>query len=77
MKKQITEIRGQDSRELVGRVAELQKEQFELRFRGAAERVAKTSRFREIRRTIARIRMVLAERERGAAGQAAAGGKQQ
>lgn len=64
MKKQITEIRGVDSRELRGRLAELQKEQFQLRFRGASEKVTKTSRFQEIRRTIARIHMVLAERDR-------------
>ena len=73
MKKQITEIRGQDSRELRGRLTELQKEQFELRFRGAAEKLTKTSRFREIRRTIARIRMVLAERERSEQGKTTQG----
>lgn len=65
MKKQIQEIRGLDSRELRGRVAELEKERFELRLRGSAEKLTRSSRFREIRRTIARIKMVLGERERG------------
>jgi len=64
MRKAITEVRGMDSRELRGRLAELRKEQFDLRFHGAAEQVAKTARFKDIRRTIARITMVLAERER-------------
>ena len=72
MKKAITEIRGMDSRELRGKLAELRKEQFDLRFRGAAE-TGRTARFKDVRRTIARITFVLAERERS---EAAAGGKQ-
>ena len=62
MKKAITEVRGMDTRELRGKLAELRKEQFDLRFRGAAETGGKTSRFKDVRRTIARISMVLAER---------------
>ncbi len=63
MGKAIAEIRGVDSRELHGRLAELRKEQFNLRFHGATESVARTSRHREIRRSVARILMVLHERD--------------
>lgn len=69
MSKAIAEIRGVDSRELHGKLAELRKEQFNLRFHGSQEQAARTSRHREIRRTIARIMMVL--QERGPAGEAA------
>lgn len=64
MKKAITEIRGEDTKELKAKLNDLRKEQFNLRFRGAAEAGAKTTRNREIRRTIARIMMVLGERVR-------------
>ena len=67
MKKAITEIRGDDTAELKAKLNDLRKEQFELRFRGTADEVRKTSRHREVRRTIARILMVLGERERAAA----------
>jgi large subunit ribosomal protein L29 len=63
----LTEIRGKDSRALLLDVEALRKESFELRFRGAAEEVAHTSRFREIRRTIARIQTVLRQRDLEAA----------
>lgn len=62
MKKAITEIRGHDTAELKAKLGDLRKEQFGLRFRGSAEEVAKTTRHREVRRTIARILMVLGER---------------
>ncbi|MGE3172910.1 MAG: 50S ribosomal protein L29 [Planctomycetota bacterium] len=69
MSKAIAEIRGVDSHELEGQLAELRKEQFTLRFHGATETVARTSRAREIRRTIARILTVLHERGAAAGGQ--------
>lgn len=59
----LSEIRGKDSRELLLDLQALEKERFGMRFRAASEEVAKTSRFREIRRTIARIKTVLRERE--------------
>ncbi len=76
MSKAIADIRGVDTHDLEGRLADLRKEQFTQRFHGATESVARTSRHREIRRAIARIMTVLAER--GAAAKAAtpAGGKQ-
>jgi large subunit ribosomal protein L29 len=67
MNKAITEIRGLDSKELRSKLQDLRKEQFGLRFRGSPEEVKKTTRHSEVRRTIARILMVLGERDRGAA----------
>lgn len=58
-----SEIRGKDSRELKLEVQAMRKELFELRFRGAAEEISDTSRFRNLRRDIARIQTVLRERE--------------
>jgi len=72
MGKVIAEIRGVDSRELRGRLAELRKEQFTLRFHGVTEQDAHTSRHRQIRRSIARILTVLHERSQ-AEGQAGGG----
>ena len=59
----VSEMRGKDSRELRLDLQGLQKELFGMRFRAASEEVAKTARFRDIRRTIARINTVLRERE--------------
>jgi large subunit ribosomal protein L29 len=72
MKKLITEIRGDDSAELKAKLGDLRKEQFELRFRGSGDDPRKTSRHREVRRTIARIMMVLGERDRAGATKAEA-----
>jgi len=66
MNKAITEIRGQDTAELKANLSDLRKEQFKLRFHGSADEVAKTTRHREVRRTIARIMMVLGDRARAA-----------
>jgi len=60
----IGEIRGRDSRELKLDLQALQKEFFELKFKGATEVVAKTARFRQIRRERAQILTVLGERAR-------------
>jgi len=59
----ISEMRGKDSRELSLDLHELRKEAFNMRFRAASEEVAKTARFKEIRRTVARIKTVLRQRE--------------
>ena len=74
----VSEMRGKDSRELQLDLNSLRKEVFNMRFRAASEEVAKTARFRDIRRTVARIKTVLREREiadaKKAAEQAAAQG---
>lgn len=59
----IADIRGKDSRELRLDVQELRKELFDLRLRAAAEEIANSSRFREIRRSVAQINTVLRQRE--------------
>lgn len=65
MNKAIEEIRGQDTADLKGKLAELRKEQFELRFRGAGEG-SSAGRARNVRRSIARIMTILGERDRNA-----------
>lgn len=75
MNKAITEIRGEDTAELNAKLNDLRKEQFNLRFRGSSESGAKTTRGREVRRTIARILMVLGDRAR--AGDKKPGGNKQ
>ena len=72
MNKAITDIRGMDTAELQAKLQDLHKEQFGLKFHSAPEQVARTSRHREIRRTIARITMVLGERASGATAVASA-----
>lgn len=64
---ELSEIRGRDDRQLRLDLQELRKEHFTLRFRGFSEGVANTSRFRHIKRSVARILTVLGERERAAA----------
>jgi large subunit ribosomal protein L29 len=53
--------------QLVEQLAELKREQFNLRFQAATNQIEKPSRIREVRRTIARIRTLLGERSRAAA----------
>ena len=48
-------------------LAELKREQFNLRFQAATNQIEKPSRVREVRRTIARIRTLQNERSRAAA----------
>ena len=48
-------------------LAELKKEQFNLRFQAATGQLEKASRVREVRRTIARIRTLQNERGRASA----------
>jgi large subunit ribosomal protein L29 len=59
----LTDIRGKDSRELRLDIRTLRTEAFKLAFRSSTEDVVNPSRHREIRRTIARIRTILRERE--------------
>ena len=59
----IKEIRGEDSPELVKTLQDLKKEQFLLTFRASSENVTNPARHRQIRRTIARIKTILGERE--------------
>ena len=58
------ELRAVSDDQLVDRLAELKREQFNLRFQAATNQIEKPSRIREVRRTIARIRTLQSERAR-------------
>ena len=61
------ELTKQSDDQLVDQLAELKREQFNLRFQAATNQIEKPSRVREVRRTIARIRTLQNERARAAA----------
>ena len=62
----IDDLKTQTDDQLVDRLAELKREQFNLRFQAATNQIEKPSRVREVRRTIARIRTLQSERLRAA-----------
>ena len=59
----INEIRELTTEELNKKLEELKEELFNLRFASATGNLEKPSRIKEIRKTIARIKMVIRERE--------------
>ena len=59
----LKDIRGKDTDELKLDVLTLKKEQFQLSFRSSTEDLTNPARKRQIRRTIARIKTILRERE--------------
>ena len=61
------ELRAKNSEELEGRLGDLQKERFNLRFRKASGQLEDTAQFRRVRREIARIKTILHQRSDGAA----------
>jgi large subunit ribosomal protein L29 len=56
-----SEVRGKRGDELREQLLQLKKEQFNLRFQKATGQLENTSRVREVRRDIARIKTILAE----------------
>jgi large subunit ribosomal protein L29 len=64
------ELTTQSDDQLVDQLAELKREQFNLRFQAATNQIEKPSRVREVRRTIAKIRTLQNERARAAKAQA-------
>lgn len=60
----IAEVRGQDTAALDDEILKLRREAFRLRMQSATGQSVASSRVREIRRTIARIKTVLGERRR-------------
>jgi large subunit ribosomal protein L29 len=62
------EVRAMSPDQLSEKLANLKKEQFNLRFQKATGQLENTSRVRAVRRDIARIRTVQAQRRAGAAG---------
>ena len=64
--KKMEEIRQQSSENLLKQVDELKKELFDLRFQQATGNLENPARIREIRKTSARIKTVLTERQNNA-----------
>ena len=60
------ELKNQTDDQLVDQLAELKREQFNLRFQAATNQLEKPSRVREVRRTIAQIKTLQGERSRAA-----------
>jgi large subunit ribosomal protein L29 len=60
------DVKAKTSDELSAELAQLTKEVFNLRFQKASGQLENTARVREVRRTIARIKTVLGERQRAA-----------
>jgi large subunit ribosomal protein L29 len=59
------EVRGLTADQLDDRLVKLKKEQFNLRFQRASGQLENTSRVREVRRDIARIKTVQAQKRNG------------
>jgi large subunit ribosomal protein L29 len=62
IKKQVADLRGMDAERLVDQLAQLKKEQFNLRFQQATGQLQSTARVGEVRDMIARIKTVLREK---------------
>ena len=62
IKKELSDLRTGDARKAVDDIADLKKEQFNLRFQRATGQLEKPSRIREVRRMIARARTVQREK---------------
>ena len=67
------EIRTQTADQLDEQLAKLKKEQFNLRFQRASGQLENTARVRVVRRDIARIKTVQAEKKNGQGGQGVKG----
>lgn len=62
----IADLRPKTDDELKDQLADLQKEQFNLRFQRASGQLENTARVRIVRRDIARIKTLLTDRQRAA-----------
>jgi len=63
---QIDDFKMKTDDQLVEQLAELKREQFNLRFQAATNQMEKPARVREVRRAIARIKTLQGERSRAA-----------
>ena len=59
----IKELRELKSPELIEEIEKLGKESFDLRLKASTESLANPSRFRQIRKDVARLKTILRERE--------------
>lgn len=62
-----TDLRAQSDDQLTEALGQLKREQFNLRFQAATSQLEKSSRVKEVRRDIARIKTLQNERSRSAA----------
>jgi large subunit ribosomal protein L29 len=60
-----SDVRSKTPDELADELAALKKEQFNLRFQKATGQLEKTARIRQVRRDIARIKTIAAEKSAG------------
>ena len=67
---QIDDLKLNTDDQLVEQLAELKREQFNLRFQAATNQLEKPSRIKEVRRTIARIKTLQTDRARAEAAKA-------
>jgi len=63
----IADVRGKSADELQAMLVDLRKEQFNLRFQRATGQLEAVGRIKEVRRTIARVKTIMAERVRASA----------
>jgi large subunit ribosomal protein L29 len=63
IRKEIEDFRAADEGRVAEELADLKKEQFNLRFQQATGQLEKSSRMRDVRRMIARAKTVLAEKQ--------------
>ena len=63
----ISDLKTKTDDQLSDELGELKREQFNLRFQAATSQLEKSSRVREVRRTIAQIKTLQTERTRSAA----------
>lgn len=66
----IDDLKTDTDDQLSDRLAELKREQFNLRFQAATNQIEKPARIREVRRTIAQIKTLQNERARAASAKA-------
>jgi large subunit ribosomal protein L29 len=62
-KMKVNEIRDLTSEEIENKIKEIKEELFNLRFKQATGNLEKPSRIKELRKTIARMKTILRERE--------------
>lgn len=63
---QIEELRQLSDDQLAGKLVDLKKEQFNLRFQDATGQLQSTARVREVRRAVARVKTLQSSRKRTA-----------
>ena len=67
MSKYVDELKGKSAAELNEDLVALKKELFNLRFQNATNQLDNTSRIKEVRRNIARVKTVITEKSRAQA----------